>query len=235
MIRLIHEYNPEGHLFYIENFPGAYIRGETAENALRKLNSEISQYCLWVETSCDSLGDSYSVVQEKLSSLQICDADSDIIFDSEKTVLISDEYMTLKSLTLKSAEDFHRLYLSVPDKCNTVLSPRKTFYGNVPVTAEEMYQHTKSVNSYYFGEISVDVGNEPDIVSCRAKGFELLEQNPDFLNNRVFDGSYGEQWSLRKLCRRFIWHDRIHAKAMFRMAVRLCGTDRVVNPFHFSL
>ena len=37
----------------------------------------------------------------------------------------------------------------------------------------------------------------------------------DFLENVVVAGSYGEDWSLRKVLRRFIWHDRIHAKAMY--------------------
>ena len=29
-----------------------------------------------------------------------------------------------------------------------------------------------------------------------------------------------ETWTLRKLLRRFIWHDRIHARAMVRMMKR---------------
>ena len=67
------------------------------------------------------------------------------------------------------------------------------------------------------------------------RGFELLEAHPDFLNNNVFDGSYGEKWSLRKVLRRFIWHDRIHAKAMYRMAVKTFGVDVIPNIFKFTI
>jgi len=41
------------------------------------------------------------------------------------------------------------------------------------------------------------------------KGFALLETQPDFLDAKVYRGSYDEEWSLRKAARRFIWHDRL--------------------------
>lgn len=105
-----------------------------------------------------------------------------------------------------------------PDKNISALPLRKTFYGQIPRTAEEMYTHTKNVNSYYFGEIGVDADNEGNILECRRRGFELLEKMPGFPDNLMQEGSYGEMWSVRKVLRRFVWHDRIHAKAMWRMA-----------------
>lgn len=96
-----------------------------------------------------------------------------------------------------------------------------------------MYEHTKNVNSYYFGEIGIDSDNKGTIYECRKRGFELLEKTEGFLDNPVFEGSYGEMWSLRKMLRRFLWHDRIHAKAMYRMAVKTFGRDCVENVFWF--
>ena len=63
----------------------------------------------------------------------------------------------------------------------------------------------------------------------------MLEAKPDFLQNPVIEGSYGENWPLRKVLRRFIWHDRIHAKAMYRMASKVFGATKIKNPFCFSL
>ncbi len=142
------------------------------------------------------------------------------------------EYEELKALALKSAQDFQNLYEAVPDKNKSCLSARKTFYGQVPRTAFEMYEHTKNVNDYYFGEIGVVTDHEGTIVECRQRGFSLLEVQPDFLNNTVYLGNYDEEWSLRKVMRRFIWHDRIHAKAMYRMAVRTFDGE-ISNIFHF--
>ncbi len=236
MIQAVAEYNGGGYLIYAENFAGAFVRGKTKDEALSKFESEIKQYAHWAGlTLASDFSFDVRIVQEKESGLQICDADSDVIFDSEKLPLIRAEYGELKALALKSARDFLALYESVPNKTGTVLSPRKTFYGNMPLTADEMYSHTKNVNSYYFGEIGTEASNLPDILSCRREGFAKLESSPFFLENAVYDGSYGEQWSLRKVCRRFIWHDRIHAKAIYKMSVKLCGKNSVSNPFCFNL
>ena len=96
-----------------------------------------------------------------------------------------------------------------------------------------MYEHTKNVNDYYFAEIGVETDHAGTIAECRRRGFEALERLPDYLENRVFDGSYGELWTMRKVLRRFLWHDRIHAKAMYRMAVKTFGADQVENVFLF--
>ena len=174
------------------------------------------------------------IIQEKASDLNICDADSDVLFESEKGGMSREEYESLKALALRSAKDFLELYESVPDKDASSLPERKTFYGAVPRTAREMYLHTKNVNNYYFDEINVDADNEGDILEIRERGFKALENTPDFLENRVFDGSYGEEWSLRKVLRRFIWHDRIHARAMYRMCERTFGKGSVPNIFGFD-
>ena len=217
---------------YVENYPGAYVRGKTVQECLNKLPTEINQYSVWANLGIPMDKFETNIIQSKLSELNIHDADSDVIFDSEKEPLTQSEYEVFKSLTLKSAQDFLSLYLSVPDKDATSLLPRETFYGMRPLTAREMYIHTKSVNSYYFAEIGVKADNFLDIYTCRLNGFAELEKKSDFLKNRVFSGSYDELWSLRKLFRRFIWHDRIHAKAMYRMATKLFGNS-ISNPFQF--
>lgn len=128
---------------------------------------------------------------------------------------------------------FLSLYQSIPDKHKSNLTARKTFYGITPVTAEEMYEHTKNVNDYYWREIGVSADNDGTILDCRQNAFALLESQPGYLNNPVFNGSYNEQWSLRKVMRRFIWHDRIHAKAMYRMAVQTFGKNAGMNIYQF--
>ena len=209
-INCVWEHNGRDTLLYAVDFVGAYTRGETLEAAVRKMQAEICSYLKW----CGN-------------------ADSDVLFESEKAPLTAEEYIKLKALALKSAQDFLALYDSVPDKNATAAPERKTFYGQVPRTANEMYEHTKNVNTYYFAEIAVDADHDGNIYECRKRGFESLESNPDFLQNTVRKGSYGEDWSLRKVLRRFIWHDRIHARAMYRMAIKVFGAENVVNPFYF--
>lgn len=72
-------------------------------------------------------------------------------------------------------------------------------------------------------------------MECRERGFAVLESQPNFLKNIVHLGSYNEEWSLRKVLRRFVWHDRIHAKAMYRMALKMFDPDVVPNIFQFDI
>ena len=230
IIRCVWEHNGNDSILYAENYIGAYTRGKSQEDAILKMPEEIRRFQLWKgETPSDSYD--VEIVQEKESDLQIKDADSDVLFQTEAAPLSAEEYRYLKSIAMKSAEDFQALYSSFPDKNKSANPIRKTFYGNVPRTAEEMYQHTKNVNAYYFSEIGVGADNEGSIVSCRARGFDSLETIPDFLSLEVVTGSYNELWSVRKVLRRFIWHDRVHAKAMYRMGVLTFGADAIPDVF----
>lgn len=231
-IECIWEHNGDDTLLYAKNYVGASTRGENLQVALQKMNDELCSYSLWAEIEMLEEVE-LVIIQEKNSDLDIKDADSDILFVSEEEPLTMAEYEMLRDLALKSASDFLKLYEMVPDKQKSVLPVRKTFYGQVPRTAEEMYLHTKSVNSYYFAEIGIDADNEGSIFECRQRGFEQLENTTDFLNGRLQEGSYSEMWSVRKVLRRFIWHDRIHAKAMWKMVKKTFGENAVENIFGF--
>lgn len=232
-INCVWEHNGGDSILYAADYVGAYTRGASREEAVLKMPEEIRRYQLWRgETPPD--GYDIEIVQEKSSGLQIQDADSDVIFASEEGPLTAEEYGRLKSLALKSAADFLALYTSFPDKNRSAAPFRETFYGAVPRTAEEMYRHTKNVNAYYFSEIGAEADNEGTILSCRARGFEALESIEGFLSLAPMTGSYDELWSVRKVLRRFIWHDRIHAKAMYRMGIRTFGADAIPDIFGFA-
>ncbi|MBO4535360.1 MAG: hypothetical protein J5755_05430 [Clostridia bacterium] len=232
-VECVWEHNGGDSILYAGNFIGAFARGSSLEEAKFKMPEEIRRFQLW-RGEVPSENYEIAIVQEKISDLQIKDADSDVIFETEKLPLSAEEYQYLKALAMKSAEDFYHLYTSFPDKNKSIKPIRKTFYGAVPRTAEEMYQHTKNVNAYYFSEIGVDADNEGTIVSCRARGFDLLETIPNFLSLEAVTGSYDETWSVRKVLRRFIWHDRIHARAMYRMGILTFGEDAISDLFGFA-
>ena len=233
-ISCVWEHNGQDSMLFAERFPGAFTRGPSQASAIRKMPAEIKSYLRW---RGGPVPDAFEVeiVQEKSSALTVSDADSDVLFDSERQALSPPEYAELKALALKSARDFLTLFEAIPDPNRSCLPARETFYGPVPRTALEMYEHTKNVNGYYFGEIGVPADNEGTLLACRERGFAALESNPHFLKNPVVPGSYEEEWSLRKVLRRFVWHDRIHARAMYRMAVRTFGTQAVPNVFLFDL
>lgn len=232
-VQLVWEHNGDDTILYAQNLPGAFARGSSLAVAQGKMEAEIRAFRRWAG---EAVRENITLVlaQEKRSSLNIADADSDVIFDTEREPLTREEYEMQKALVLKSAADFQTLYDGIPDKNTSILPVRKTFYGPVPRTAEEMYVHTKNVNEYYFWEVGVDTDNAGTMLECRARGFEKLEQIPGFLDKGAVTGSYDEEWSLRKLLRRFLWHDRIHGKAMYRMALRTFGKDSIPDVFRFE-
>ncbi len=226
------EHNKNDTLLWAQNLPGCAARGASLEEALDKISGRAAALLRWMGQPEDGI--TATVTAEKECGLEVRDSDSDAIFDPERAPLTRPEYERLKALALKSAADFLTLYRAVPDKTASANPVRATFYGDVPRTADEMYLHTKNVNSYYFSEIGVEADNDGDIFSCRERGFAMLERSENFLDNAVFSGSYGEFWSLRKVLRRFIWHDRIHARAMYRMAKRTFPGAPLPDPFFFE-
>ena len=170
LINCVWEHNGNDSLIYADNCIGAYTRGKSREEALSKLNNEITSYHNWLGADYDGAPEAV-IIQDKPSELQICDADSDVLFYSEELPLSIEDYKNLKALALKSAADFLQLYEALPDKNISSLPARRSFYGDVPRTGFEMYEHTKNVNAYYFGEIGVEVDNEGSILQCRKRGF----------------------------------------------------------------
>ena len=129
-MKFVWEHNGNDTLLYSVDCVGAYTRGESLDAALGKVKAELAAYAAWSGQAPEPEAE-IEIVQEKHCDLQICDADSDVIFDSEKLPLSREEYLALKELVLKSAQDFHTLYLSIPNRQESCLPHRATFYGRV--------------------------------------------------------------------------------------------------------
>lgn len=233
-IEAVCEYNAGGWLIYAANYPGAFVRGESENQALAKFGGELRSYLRWCGVANPPQDTpEITIVQRKESELQICDADSDVLFDAERLPLQQAEYERLKLLCLKSARDFCKLYRSIPNPDISGRPPRTSFYGPVPRTPRQMYEHTNSVTSYYAAAVGIELENMPDLYHNRMQVLSELEALPDFLSDRVYTAPDGEKWTMRKVLRRFIWHDRIHARAMWRTATALWGSREIENPFFF--
>ena len=230
-IEAVCEYNDLGYLIYAANFLGAFVRGTTENEALAKFPGELKSYLRWCGAP-PAPEISVEIVQCKLSELPICDADSDVLFDSERCGLTQAEYEALKLLVLKSARDFQALYDGIPHPDISGRPPRRTFYGAVPRTPRQMFEHVNSVTAYYAAAFGIELENLPDLYANRMQALSEVEHLDDFLSDRVYIAPDGESWTVRKLLRRFLWHDRIHARAMWRTASALWGTQ-IANPFFF--
>lgn len=230
-IEAVYESNGLGCLIWAANYPGVCVRGRTENEAMAKFPGELRGYLRWLGMELDQ-APLVEIIQRHESALHTEDADSDLLFDCERQPLDAADYDRLKLMVLRSARDFRTLYQSISNPDISGRAPRLSFYGPVPRTPREMYEHTNNTTAYYAAAFGIDLENMPDIYVNRLQVLAEIESLVGFDKNQVYTAPDGELWTLRKLLRRFLWHDRIHAKAMWRTAVPLWGSQ-VQNPFCF--
>lgn len=97
-----------------------------------------------------------------------------------------------------------------------------------------MLEHTNNTLAYYAAGVGIEMDTLPDFVENRQQLLQKLEELPAFLSNRVYTADDKELWTVKKVLRRLLWHDRIHARAMYRRAVSFWSRERIENPFGFS-
>lgn len=233
IIRVAIEYNEHGSMINLVDYHGAFTRGKTRDIAFKKIQNEYIDYLQWLNAKEIENDIDYEIVQEQYSKLKISDADTEILLYTEKKQLSVEGYEYLKGLVIKSAFDFNELYLSIPNKNYSVIKPRKTFYGNVPRTAKEMYVHTNEVTNFYLNGLHLAIDDGNDIYNNRLSAMKEIDGNINLLRNEPLYIN-NEYWTLSKVLRRFIWHDRIHAKAMYKLATTKWESSEIVNNFHFK-
>jgi hypothetical protein len=231
------ETNGKGYIGYIAELPGAFIRGRTEEEALSKVDREVKSFQKWlgIEQKWDY---DTIVIQRHQSCLMVEDADNEILLDVDKEIMRKKEFKNLTDLARYSGETFLKIYSNSKfkdwvDKTRI----RKTFHGENPKTVQEIFDHVRGCQYYYLSrtKIAFEKKEEGFIEIrrfCLRKIEELYRKND---NSLIFEVD-NELWTLKKILRRFIWHDRIHGKAMIRILEKqkqLGIIDKYEDPLYF--
>ena len=234
------ETNGIGYIGFLAELPGAFVRGRTEEEALSKVDSEITSYLRWIGITRPPSSYNFAVTQRHQCSLMVQDADCEILLESDRRSVEGEEFLELVKLVRYSGETFVALYNQSQLK-NWIDQTRirKTFYGENPKTIQEIFDHVNGTQYYYLSRAQVPLDrNENDFMgrreSCLGRLEELYHKDG---NSRVWEEDK-EFWTLKKILRRFIWHDRIHGKAIARILEsqkRLSLIGRYDNPFFFEL
>ena len=230
------ETNGRGYMGFIVELPGAFIRGVTEQEALRKVKKEVSLYLKWL--GCEQQHDyKIQIVQRHLSSLQVEDADNEILLEADKETMREEGFRNLCDLVWYSGETFLQLYTNSKLKDWVDESRiRKTFYGDNPKTIQEIFDHVKYCQYYYLSRMKIPEEIDGDFMTMRKFCLEKLEALYHKNNNSLKFEVDNEMWTLKKVLRRFIWHDRIHGKAVTRILEKqkqLRIIDEYDDPFHF--
>ena len=231
------EYNDKGVTLWSLRYPGAFARGETAAEAVRKLPAACRRYRLWAKLpiEADAAGDEQVRCTRKIKvDAPVEEGFTAALFPEEKLTLDMARYTSLKTLCLISARDLETLFASIPQKDRALLKSRRTVYGKVPVTAREMVSHVIEAQRTWSTLFGVNLGESQGLLADRKRLFGGLERQPGYLDGRLVTGPDGELWTLRKLLRRLLWHDALHGRALYRKAVTFWQKERIKNPFGFT-
>lgn len=221
-MRIIYETNGLGFLGWITDLPGAYIRGKTLEEARGKVNKEIALCTEWL--NFEKAVDMQINEEIKKSDLHIEDADSDIIFDSELIDFDKKEvFLFWCDKVLLSGTKTEEIYKKMKNKSLVdITMKRKTFYGDVYCTINDQYRHIVNVQNYYLNQIGTEMNIADELRLNRMEFIEKLKEKYLKEGNKLYRNE-SEDWTVKKVIRRTIWHDRIHIRAIERMENRLSG------------
>lgn len=230
-VELAIESNDRGAMCHLVEPLGAFTRGETEAHAVEKAYSEYCSYVRWLGVDTDAPVH-FSIVQSHRTDLDVQEADSDILLDSDCLNRSRKDIDLIKELLLHSASTLEALFAQaeLPDRVDSQMTGL-TFYGERPDTIRKVFSHVNRTQDYYMSRVGLGIPEEHASFLARRENCvtQLSKHWPSghTLHPTAVDG---ERWTHLKVLRRLLWHDRIHAKSIVRMFQRQVK-DGVISNF----
>uniref|UniRef100_A0A7C6A8U6 DinB family protein n=1 Tax=candidate division WOR-3 bacterium TaxID=2052148 RepID=A0A7C6A8U6_UNCW3 len=179
------------------------------------------------------------VIQRHRSSLMVEDADNEILLKADKEIMNEEEFINWTNIALYSGKTFSKIYSDAKFKDFVDETKiRKTFYGENPKTIQEIFDHVNRCQYYYLSRTKIEFeAKDEDFMKIRAFCLQKLKELYRKNNNYTIFEIDNELWTLKKILRRFIWHDRIHGKAVARILKKqkqLGMINEYNDPFYFT-
>jgi hypothetical protein len=234
------ETNGKGFHGFIVELPGAYVRGTSEKEAISKTTVEARSYLAWLGQERKRFPNPL-IVQTHRCKLMVEDADCEILLADDSRPMSDEEFRRLIELSEYSGLTFTTLYDSARFKdWIDEARIRRTFYGQNKKTIEEIFDHVKRTQRYYLSRTGIPLSEDEALpfMEIRASGNDSLRR---LFKKEGNSGVYiveNEEWTLKKIMRRFVWHDRIHGKAITRILEKqrqLGVIDDYKDPFRFNI
>jgi predicted RNase H-like HicB family nuclease len=234
------ETNGRGFHGFIVELPGAFVRGATEEEAQSKAQHEAASYLAWLGRELKQLPKA-QIVQTHRCNLMVEDADCEILLDVDRGPMSDREFQLLVELATHSGVSFTKLYeqTQLKDWVDEARI-RKTFYGGNKKTIKEIFDHVKRTQYYYLSRTRIAFSEDEALPFMELRQSSLDSLALLFIregNSKIYNVEH-EEWTLKKILRRFVWHDRIHGKAITRILEKqrkLGLIDRYEDPFRFEI
>ncbi len=219
---LVLETNGKGFMGWTAELPGAFARGGTRDEVLRKIAGDVADCAAWLDEPVpDGEVRAESTV---VTGAVVEDGDTTILLEHDRRPYASDAEFDRDCGRMDlSARKLQRLYDACPRRDAVVAGKvRATFYGEVPATIEAQLRHVVGCHQYYLWSAGIEAALPGELLAGRRGLVGLLRVRFRAEGN-WFHGAPDEDWTLRKVVRRVVWHDRLHARAMARMRAALGG------------
>jgi hypothetical protein len=219
-VEIIFETNGKAFIGWVKELPGSFIRGRTIIEAKETLETEIISYKKWLDLPLkNDIMTNYVVCN---TNAIVEEADTEILLDYDLDNYVNIEYLLFdcKNILL-SAEKLNELFINCKHK-NIIdkIWVGKCFLGDLPSTIEEHFDHVLSTQKWYLNNIGGNIGFDKDFICGRKRISEIIMAKYRNEGNKIYEQS-SEIWTIRKVIRRLIWHDRFHAKAIEEMEERI--------------
>jgi hypothetical protein len=236
LVTMAFETNGKGCLGFLCEYPGAFVRGRTIDEALSKIEHELKSYQKWRGMDLEEKIIP-EVIQIHESSLMVEDGDTEILLDVDKEEIDPEEFSLLIDLVKKSGLTTYEILENAEFK-DWIDEDRirKTFYGDTPKTIREIFEHINSVQYYYLSRLNIYMERQIDFLEGRESCIkEITSLFCKEGNSRIYNID-NEKWTIKKVLRRFIWHDRIHSRSMVKILSKQKNNgiiDGYKDPFYF--
>jgi len=216
-MNISYETNGKAFMGWLDELIGSYVRGKTIEEANDHISDELCDYCKWLELENEgfSVG-TWTIVH---NNAVIEEGDSYIILDNEKSERVEDDrFEILMNYLTISAENTNSIYQNSKEvnKCVEKMAA-PTFNGGDHSTIRKQMLHIISAQEYYLRNIGIDITLPKSIISCRKEVIGYLMDKNAREGNKIYQAKDGELWTITKVIRRIIWHDRFHAREINEM------------------
>lgn len=225
-VTLIAETNGRAVRLYSEKHHGACVTAESEQAALEKILPEINAVWQWGKGKPFAAACTPEIVERHTVDYPLDGIESDVIFNIERGVFNAVAYRVMRDMATRSALSLSQLLDSVPDP-DADLSGAGGVMAAVG-TAAEVRRITYFSTGLFLNKLGIDYENTGDIYFNRTNAL-VAARVDGFMRNEthVCDG---EEWTLRKVLRRYIWQDRTLGNALYAAAHAVWG-DRIAKPF----
>ncbi|MCI1749245.1 MAG: hypothetical protein LKI24_15000 [Acidipropionibacterium sp.] len=223
-MEIVCETNGHGFMAWPVGYDGSFVRGATLELVRAKRDGELVAWAEWTKQPDVRVTDWHETIKETGACVE--DGDTEILLATDVDGYCDEaELRGVCAIAQHSAVQVDE----VRARCSDILDhvdpamQRSTFYGDVFATVEGQYGHLINTQRYYLQCVGTDadVAGVPLSESRQRVTTALIEFYAELGNSLIIDEESGEGWTIRKVIRRLIAHDRIHGKAMERMRCRL--------------